>query len=260
MAIQRVHSKWAKTKVLLKSELLQPHIPITKLFNYENVDDMLHQYEMIYIKPDKGMFGNGVTRVERTSAGYRFQRDRKIHNYSKFASLYQKLLKHKKNRKFIVQKGIYLLRHQKRRFDLRVMVQINARNEWETTGIIGRLSHPAKIVTNYHSGGTLYSIEKLMSQHMSDSEIKSFKKTLRRLGVSISTQLQTAYPGLKEIGVDVAVDDQHHPWILEVNTMPDPFIFRKLSDKSVFRKVYQYACAYGRYKGKRTALTKSSRP
>jgi len=259
LAIQRVHSKWAKTKVLLKTDFLQRHIPVTKRFNYENARDMLQQYGMVYIKPDKGMFGIGVIRVERTSSGYRYQHDRDIRSYSSFDSLYEKLLKHHKKRSYLIQKGVQLLRYRKRRFDLRVMVQKNGRNEWETTGIIGRLSHPAKIVTNYHSGGTLYPIETLMSQHMNASELSGFKHGLKKLGLSVAGQLQSAYPGLKEIGIDVAVDDKHHPWILEVNTMPDPYIFRKLPDKKVFRKVYRYACGYGRIvTAKRNK--KSSRP
>ncbi|CAM4214613.1 YheC/YheD family protein [Paenibacillus alkaliterrae] len=257
MRIQRVKSKWAKTNIMLKSDYLRQYMPSTKLFSRSNVQSMLEEYGMVYVKPINGTFGNGVIRVERTtvpSLGYRYQLDTAIRFYPTFEQLYQNLVKQKKNRKYIVQKGIHLLHHQKRRFDIRVMVQKNLSNEWEATGIIGRLAHPAKIVTNYHSGGTPMALERLMTDHATTSELASFKNRLRKLSITIANNLQSAYPNIKEIGVDIAIDTKLHPWILEVNTFPDPFIFRKLPDQSVFHKIYRYAVGYGRFK------KRSSRP
>ncbi|NIK79305.1 glutathione synthase/RimK-type ligase-like ATP-grasp enzyme [Paenibacillus castaneae] len=251
MTIQRVQSKWAKTKVMLKSDYLRQYMPDTKLFSHSSLKSMLLEYGMIYVKPINGTFGNGVIRVERTfvpSIGYRYQLEQKILFFSSIDSLYRRLASQIKNRRYIVQKGIHLLRHQKRRFDIRVMVQKNLNNKWEATGIIGRLAHPKKIVTNYHSGGTPMSIEMLMSDHTTSSELAAFKNKLRKLSLNIAHHLQATYPNIKEIGVDIAVDLKLHPWILEVNTYPDPFIFRKLNDQSVFHKIYRYAKAYGRFK------------
>ncbi|UUZ90327.1 YheC/YheD family protein [Paenibacillus sp. P25] len=44
----------------------------------------------------------------------------------------------------------------------------------------------------------------------------------------------------------MAIDQKLYPWILEVNTWPDPWIFRKLKDKRIFRRIYRYSKAYGR--------------
>lgn len=255
MSIQRIKSKWAKTKVMLKSNYLRPYMPETRLFNYSNLKSMMEQYGMVYFKPINGTFGNGVTRIERThvpSIGYRYQLDTTILFFSSFNELYRKLARQKKKRSYIVQKGIQLLKHRNRRFDVRVMVQKNPQNQWEATGIIGRLAHPKKIVTNYHSGGTPMSLELLMSNHTNTSELAAFKNKLRKLSLNIAHNLQTAYPNIKEIGVDIAIDVRLHPWILEVNTLPDPFIFRKLDDQGVFHKIYRYAVAYGRYKKRST--------
>ena len=247
MSIQRVKSKWTKTKVMLKSEYLRQYMPDTRLFSKSSLQAMLNQYGMVYFKPINGTFGNGVTRVEKVkspSSGYRSQVGTVIRTYPTFEQLYQKLVWQKKNRRYIVQKGIHLLRHQNRRFDIRVMVQKNLRSEWEATGIIGRLAHPAKIVTNYHSGGTPMALDTLMSSHLSVTELDALKQHLNKLSVAIAAHLQTAYPSIKEIGVDIALDTDLHPWVLEVNTYPDPFIFRKLPDKSVFRKIYRYGVNY----------------
>lgn len=253
MSIQRVKSKLAKTKVLLRSEFLRDYVPATKTFSYDVLHDMLHDYGMVYVKPVGGTFGSGVTRVERLSppsSGYKYQLGTKIKTFATFDLLYRCFLPRTNRKKYLVQKGIYLLKHQNRLFDIRVMVQKNPQKEWEVTGIIGRLSHPAKIVTNYHSGGTPMAFERLMASHLSATEQAAYVTRLNKLSLAIVNQLQQAYPGIKEIGVDIAIDTKLHPWILEVNTCPDPYIFLKLKDKAVFRKIYRYAVAYGRYKKK----------
>ncbi len=208
---------------------------------------------MVYVKPDSGSFGLGVIRVDKLSTEikpYKFQVSERIRRYSTFDGLYKALLSTQKGRAYIVQRGIALLQHENRRFDLRVMVQHNEIGEWETTGIIGRLGHPAKIVTNYHSGGTPLPIATLLSTHMSEAEQTELSNRLSQLGLDTAKTLQARYPRIKEIGVDVAIDYELRPWILEVNTRPDPFIFRKLGDPSVFNRIYRYCVGYGRYRRK----------
>ncbi|MFF2889182.1 YheC/YheD family protein [Paenibacillus sp. NPDC057967] len=253
LAIQRVRSKWAKTKVLNRSSDLRQYVPLTKRFNRETLRSMLEEYEMVYVKPDSGTFGKGVIRVEKTSEGYRYQIQKDARTVATFDGLYEGLQRYTGKKGYLIQKGVYLLKHQKRRFDIRVMVQKNLQNKWETTAILGRLSAPHNVVTNYHSGGTMMTFEKLMSEHLSASEISAYSSRLKKLGTAIGRQLSTAYPNLKELGADVAIDTKMHPWVLEVNTKPHPYIYKILADKSVYRKVRKYSLAYGGIKGKRSS-------
>ncbi|WP_270167039.1 YheC/YheD family protein [Paenibacillus sp. SYP-B4298] len=253
MAIQRVTSKWEKTNVLLRNTATQSLIPHTAKLNKERLEEMLGRYGMVYLKPNRGTFGQGVIRIEKQEGRYTSQTGTTARTYSSVDALYAALKQSTGRRLYLIQRGIHLLKHRNRRFDFRVMVQMSPSGKWETTGIIGRLAHPKKIVTNYHSGGTPLPFERLMSTHLSSSGQASYLTRLRKMGVQVAQQLQSAYPQLKEIGIDVAVDTKLEPWILEVNTMPDPYLFRRLKDRSVFRKVYRYAAAYGRFKSKRAS-------
>jgi hypothetical protein len=239
-----VVSKWKKTAELLKNDELKAHIPKTVRMTKDSLLSMLHEYRMVYVKPDMGTFGNGVMRVEWNPAlsnSYQYQLGEKAHSFMIYDSMYQEIERKTKKRKYLVQKGIQLLKYHKRRFDIRIMVQKNLSKEWETTGWIGRVAHPKKIVTNYHCGGTLMAVEHLLKDRLKEAGKKQYyKKKFMQMGTKVAKQLHKRYPGIKEIGIDIAMDEEIKPWILEVNTKPDPYIFRSLANKTVFRKIIRY--------------------
>src|SRR5690606_18668642 len=108
------------------------------------------------------------------------------------------------------------------------------------TEISGRVAQSNQIVTNYHSGGTRMDTKRLFAAHISNSEIQKKIHTLNELGVTTAKSLQKKYPGIRQIGLDIGFDHTWTPWIIEVNTNPDPYIFNKLKDKSMYRKVIRY--------------------
>jgi glutathione synthase/RimK-type ligase-like ATP-grasp enzyme len=247
--VQRfVHSKWKKTQALVGNQSVREHIPDTRFMTRENLESMLNQYGMVYVKPDKGSFGIGVIRVERTGEEFKYQAGTTIRTFPGYEALFLDLKRVTRNRSYLAQKGIHLLKYKGRRFDIRVMVQKSPLQHWESTAMVGRVAHPKKIVTNYHNGGTLKSVPDLMGTYMNLDELGRFVRQLKSLGIAVARQLEAKYPGIKEIGIDIAVDQNKKYWILEVNTCPDPYIFKILKDKSVFRRVIRYAKAYGRIK------------
>ncbi|MFC0215261.1 YheC/YheD family protein [Paenibacillus chartarius] len=238
-----VHSKWTKTRALLNDAAVKGYVPATKPLTAASLREMLPLHRMVYVKPNIGAFGNGVIRVEwrpYTEKPYQYQSGLTLHRFDSMEELSRSLLAHTAaKRPYLIQQGIHLLTYRKHRFDIRVMVQKTESGSWQTTGIIGRVADPRKVVTNVHNGGTLKPVETLMAHYLSGSKLKQFIQELRTLGVGAGRALEKQFRGMKEIGVDVAVDENCRPWILEVNTAPDPYIFRKLKDKSVFRRVYR---------------------
>ncbi|MVP01805.1 YheC/YheD family protein [Paenibacillus lutrae] len=238
-----VLSKWAKTVAVLRSSVVRPYIPATRVMTKDSLLAMLSKYKMVYVKPDNGTFGNGVMRVDYEAGkvqAYRYHHRTQVRKFARFDDLYTSLKAETRGRKYLVQKGIRMLKHHNNPFDLRVMVQSNLSGNWETTGVIGRVAHPTKIVTNYHNGGKLRSVEALLSPYLKKEERLRFEARLSKLGLDIAKAMKARYPGIVEVGVDVAVDHQLHPWVLEVNTRPDPYIFRALKDKRIFAKVLRY--------------------
>jgi hypothetical protein len=214
---------------------------------------MLDRYGMVYVKPSLGTGGHGVMRaeiVEREGhTSYRYKLDKRRYQYADYEEFYRSMSRKFGNRTYLVQKGIRMLRYKRRPFDIRVMVQKNERGTWEHTGTIGRLAHPERVVTNYHSGGTPLPLDRLLKPHCSAGERATVLRELSGLGVTIAKRLQLAFPRVKEIGVDFGLDRSRTPWIFEVNTRPDPYIFLKLGRPSTYRKIIRLAHLHGRYGG-----------
>lgn len=234
-------SKWIKTKLLLESNEVRPFIPDTRRFSKSTLKRMLYLYGMVYVKPEKGTYGNGVIRAQLLKSGeYAYQIGTTERTFGDYESFYRSICNFTKKKSYLIQKGIHLLKYKKRRFDTRVMVQLNPKGEWETTGLIGRVAHPEKIVTNYHSGGKPMDVKPLLAAHISNREMQKVIRTLKKLGVTTAKYLHKKYPGFRQIGLDIGFDHSWTPWIIEVNTNPDPYIFNKLTDKSMYRKVISY--------------------
>ena len=243
--VNAVQSKWIKTKLLNRNSFIKQFIPDTRRFNRGNLEQMIYSYGMVYVKPERGTYGNGVIRAERGDRhGFTYQHEETLRHFDSFDAFYKSLAKRIGRRSYLIQKGIHLLKHNHRRFDIRVIVQLSPKRTWEATGVIGRLGHPRKIVTNYHSGGKPMAIERLMSSHLSDRQILHLTKELNTLGVRMAEQLQKTYPKIKHIGVDVGLDRSLTPWIIEVNMNPDPYIFNQLKDRSMYNKVMRYRRFY----------------
>ncbi|WP_068621661.1 YheC/YheD family protein [Paenibacillus tuaregi] len=277
MRIQRIASKWQKTQILLQGPHLQVYIPETQKFSLENLNTMIHKYGLVYIKPDRGTYGQGVMSAEYNGPltsdtspqaepqvpqiqepsplppSYKHRYGVQTQTYLSIDELYAVLIHKIQGREYLIQQGIDMLTYQRRKFDLRVLVQKNLKGEWETTGYIGRVAAHQKIITNHHGGGTALPIEHLLGPHMNERQLQLMIQELRQIGTLVGYQLQSAYPRLKELGLDVAVDAGFKAWILEVNTLPALFPFKELKDKNIYKRIRKYAIHYGRFSRSRSA-------
>ncbi|MBE7683697.1 YheC/YheD family protein [Paenibacillus sp. P13VS] len=289
MSIQRVSSKWTKTVVLQRSRTVNEYIPVTRQYDRQTLERMTELFELNYIKPDHGTYGNGVMRVKtvhtfsepptsdhsneeeditaesplaesssqdlETSSHqvttYELQYGTKQEFYPTLDELHQALEERIQGHLYLIQQGIPLLKHEDLPFDLRVLTQKNLKNNWETTGILGRIAAPGKIITNIHGGGRLATFEELVLPHLQATGLQKLRSELYRLGIHTAVQLQKSFPRLKEIGIDIALDETGRPWILEVNTLPGIYAFGLLPDKEAYRRIKRYAIAYGRLPSKK---------
>ncbi len=240
-------SKWVKTQILLSSPELSRYVPDTSLFSYANLASMLNKHQMVYVKPDKGSAGRGIIRVSRGKISrYWMRSGTKQLRFNSFDEMFIALNAHKLSGIYIIQAGIKLLRLRNRLTDIRIVIQRNEQNKWEFTGIIGRLAHPRKIVTNYHAGGKALPMKALLSPFIKQRADRiEFTARLKELSFKAAHEFNKTNPRFKELGVDIGLDASLHPWILEVNTKPNSIIFKQLKDKTMFRRMLELKRFHG---------------
>ena len=193
------------------------------------------------------MHGNGVMRIRRTKQRtYECRSRDRVQTWPRLASVYRHIRAISGKRPYLAQQGISLLRWKGRLFDIRVMVQKNARKQWETTGMIGRVARPSYIVTNYHSGGRPTDIHTLLAPHMKTANIRALISRMSRISRKAAMALARKYPGVNMVGADIGLDNG--PSLLDYRAQyePGPYLFRFLKDKRISRKVLRYARALRR--------------
>lgn len=249
-----VYSKWRKANLLSKHEVLRWFVPPTEIMTPSSLQRMLRKYNTVFVKPDVGALGRGVIQVKRmkkrraaTKYYFRIHEDAKVTFVQTFAALYNHLRTRAGGRRYVIQKGISLIKKNDKPIDFRIVVQKNLQRKWEVTGMIARVAHPQKVITNGSRGGRVLPIERVLAQysrHRADQ--KRVLTTLHHLALRTAKQLGKSFPAQFEFGLDVAMTAHLKLWILEVNSKPDPRPFVKLKNQRPLRRMVKYGTFYGR--------------
>ncbi|WP_259617335.1 YheC/YheD family protein [Paenibacillus doosanensis] len=233
--------KLGKYRFMKRFQSISSFLPDTRIATKANIKAMIRLYESLYLKPDTGTGGYGIYKIGKMKNGFSLRSGTASRHFPTIDALYRSIHSRLVQRPFVVQKGIAVLKHNDRAFDIRVMVQKNKHRQFIPTGIVGRLARPNKIVTNYHSGGTPLPVELLLQSHLKRDARKKYIQSIENLGKTASEVLAKSYKTKRAFGVDIAVDPRMKPWILEINTKPDMSIFNTLKDKTMYRRILSFA-------------------
>lgn len=238
----RKADKMIKTNILLGNSYIKSHIPVTKTYSRSTLKLMLLKYGMVYIKPKNGSLGRGVIRVTLKDGRFISHSGMTISSYANFEDLTKFLSRKMKGEVYVVQKGIHSLRHQGRLFDFRVVVQKSPRGGFEVTGIAGRISQRGRVVSNGGGGGAIGTIDSLLTPRQQSIVIPKMEK----LSLAVMHQVRKHFKDQNEIGIDIAIDHQLRPWIVEFNTYPDHRMFVIMRDRVMLARIIHYGAKYGK--------------
>lgn len=239
---QTVKSKMKKTQLIMKNTLIKPYVPITLYLNLTNLKWMLNLFPIIVFKPDESTGGKNVGLIQKSDKTnkYSLHYETDLHENMNIDDIIQFIEKLASNKKFIIQKGIDLIKYNNNPVDVRVLIQ-KPYDNWIVTGIIAKIAAKNRIVTNSRYGSTFLPLKDVLKNaSFSEIETRKLKKLLHALTFKVAETLNKAYPGLRELGLDIGVDNNLWPWILEVNTRPQYNKFKLLEDTTIYDTINKY--------------------
>ncbi|MCC3381610.1 YheC/YheD family protein [Paenibacillus farraposensis] len=242
-------NKWELFKWLRASESTRQLVPATKRLNsLSSLGKMLSAYPYLYLKPENGKAGKGIMilkfRPEHLMA-YRLtiQHDKKSVTYKSvsLSQLWGRIRREAANSPYIIQQGIELANYQKKPFDLRILIQKNARGSWSVTGIGARLAGKGSITTHVPRGGSVEDPFKLLSSMFGLEESADLMNRIKGTATQIARQIERA-SGLShgEMSMDLGVDTNGTLWFFEANAKPMKFDEPEIRQKSL-RRIFQYS-------------------
>lgn len=222
---------------MAKDKYLKNFLLETKLLNKTNLKEMINKHGFVVFKPNIGGGGRHVGFVFKTLNYYRVKLNTKTYYFKSLKRLYKFILNLNIKKEFIIQKGVRLKKINNRPFDIRIEVQL-VDTKFKVTGIVAKVAPKNKLVTNRHSGGMGTPIKKVLKlagakKHQTSKIISK----LNTLGYKTAVNLAKKYPNIKELGLDVGLDEHMNIYVLEVNTKPQFGVFKQLKNQKLYNRI-----------------------
>lgn len=237
---ERFLDKHEVFEILSGNSAISSYLPQSQLLsNYEQLQQMISQHPVLYLKPVQGSMGRGIYRLTTLpDNSYGLERAKSnVQGVSKFSSLkrlYNAIKPRLAKQKYQLQQGISVIQVGRKPVDFRALVQKNGQGEWSITSIVARTAGDDQFVANLARGGTIESVlatlpKTNLLQHISyESIYESLRTTALEIALAIDEQLDEHFA---ELGVDLAVDIQGKIWLIEVNSKPSKVDKTTLSRK-----------------------------
>lgn len=236
--------KWFKYLLLKKHASLARYVPETRILDGYTFSKLISKYGHVIVKPVWGSRGRGIIQVSWVG------RHKYVVHYENLkitirgrTNTYRYIRRKIGNSSYMVQRRITRPTIHKRPFDMRVIIQrrINS-SVWVVTGKVIKVAGKGYIVSNNtRSKGTLFTFKSGIKQssvrHLSASALESH---INRISIRSAKRLSAFFSGHRIYGLDIGIDRKGRIGIIEANLYPARSHFRKLKDKTMYRRITDY--------------------
>lgn len=240
--------KYQFYQLLNQNHNLRPYLPETRLIRRENFQWFQHKLAQgaeIFVKPKMGSLGLGIARVFQDRPGRYWYQSLKRRRLVTLKGAWR--MARKGGARRLVQEGIPLLTDQGRRVDFRVPVQKGGDNRWHIAGIAAKRAEKTAFLTNLARGGSVHPGPELLARHFGTSKATRIVDEISHVAVLVAKTLHGRYPQLVDLGLDIGVDTQGHPYVIEVNRRDLRVLLQRSGQPRAFEALYKNPIAYARY-------------
>ncbi|MBP1993277.1 YheC/YheD family endospore coat-associated protein [Paenibacillus eucommiae] len=241
-------NKWSLFEWLSKSALTRKYIPATQqLSSSQELERLLRDHSVVYLKPVKGKAGRGIMRLERRMSKNKQPEFRlcvqenvtmEYKTHSSIDSLWQEIIERRGSKEYIMQQGITLTSYKNRVYDLRALIQKTSKGRWSVTGIGARVAGRLSITTHVPRGGSIDNPRKLLTHAFGQQQADIILKRTKQAALLLAKQIEKSSGSeLGEMSMDLGVDTSGRIWFFEANSKPMKFDEPEIRQKSLKRIV-----------------------
>ncbi|MGG1661325.1 YheC/YheD family protein [Brevibacillus sp. NRS-1366] len=238
-----VRDKRKVHQMLWKNQQIRPFLPQTVPYSTEQLRQFLDKYWIVYVKPSIGSVGIGVARIERHGSEYRFISSNKQRTMNR-NQLLATVRKWVGNKRYLIQQGVPLARYRGKTFDIRVSVQKNGEREWTVSGLVAKVANRQNKLSNLSRGGRALPLTEAIAESFPPESHQQIVERISDAAVKIAEQYGQHFHSLADLGMDMGIDDQGNPYLIEVNVRDQRYSFYKAGEKSMFKQTYRHPMEY----------------
>ncbi|MEG9296229.1 YheC/YheD family protein [Mangrovibacillus sp. Mu-81] len=216
-------------KQLRNSKQLHPHLPET-VQGIDRIDEMLSIYKDVFVKAVNGSKGRYILRVQQRANDYLVYQNsftsKRTLTFPTYSSLYKQLQSWCHASHYIVQQTIPFVSVNDQPLDFRFLCHKNHKGTWSVISSVGRIASEKQFVANIDQGGQIESPLSIMTSLFPHEDGKVILVKMKALALSASSFLSQHLDGqYAEFGIDIGIDGNGKPWIIEINSKPSKRTF-----------------------------------
>lgn len=241
--------KYAKHLLLSQSPELRPHLPATRRLparGSARVDALMRRSGQLFVKPNTGSLGRGIIRVERLTGG-KYRVDGRRRRILGRHALRRETARVARQGPHILQEGVLLAKYRGRPFDLRVYLQRGEGGHWTVPGMAARQAQTGRFLTNLARGGTAHRVGEVLPSAFPHLHPREVYDRVVACSLAAGRAVARHYPAVADLGLDVGLDSDAHPWILEVNLRMLRLSLRDTGEHEAWAQAYRNPVAYAHH-------------
>jgi glutathione synthase/RimK-type ligase-like ATP-grasp enzyme len=224
---ERFLSKWEVYNQIFQEKNLFPYIPKTKIYTKEHLYELAQEFETVFIKPVHGSQGRNIIKLTKEDENhYTLQSSITSLNNNSSNKVFLDEIHHLikpflHNRFYLIQQGVELASYESCSMDFRVLCHKNLNNHWQVTSIVARVAASDEFVSNIARGGRILRPLNVLRTSVGTKKSLEVLELMKELALETASIISNSSTGITgELGIDIGVDQDGKPWIIEANSKP----------------------------------------
>ena len=248
---QSYFDKWEFYRDLSQINEVRKYLPYSVLYQGESdLRTFLKNNNEAYLKGVRGGRGRWIFRIRKKPEGkfeYSYYVNKMFTGQAEsWMDLVRNIYKFFGERKFIIQKGINLIKIDDSKVDFRAELQRDGEGKINIIGVCARIGKSQSPITIHSSA---YPIEKFLKEFMyyPDFAIKELMARVHQFLFTIYESLEKVYGTFGEMGIDFGIDQDGEIWFIEPNSKSAKVSLMKAYDQETFHQAFLNPLLFSKY-------------